>query len=303
MIQLNSTTELVRLTTGAAGGSIVYHAPYADNNAGTLSYGHQANAAAITTATTTTIVPSPGAGVVRVPRSIYLNNTSATVSVPVTVEHFDGTNAILLKAVTLLPGEALSYSDEGEWKHYDANGAEYSYSAPARPNLGVSGTIAETFPRELLNEVNTSALTSGTLRFQAIYLQAGQTVTNISIYSATTAAATPTNGFFALYDRNRNLLANCANFTTEAWAANSVKTKAMTTPYKVPTSGLYFIGIMIAASTVPTLIGHTARTATTVAGAGDVLQGNTASTGLTTTLPATAGAITAATSSFYAAVS
>jgi hypothetical protein len=301
VILLTSTSDIVRVVTGAA-ANVTVHASWVDNASGTITPG-RTNTPAITTATTTTIVASPGASTQRNVRGIYITNTSSTVTTQLDVQHFDGTTSTELMGVTLLPAETLVLNEEGEWAHHDAQGAEYGYSAAAQPNLGVSGTIAETIPRELLNEVNTSALTSGTLRFQAIYLQAGQTVTNISIYSATTAAATPTNGFFALYDRSRNLLANCANFTTEAWAANAIKTKAMATPYKVPTSGLYYIGIMIAASTVPTLIGHTARTTNTVGGNGDIIQGNTASTGLTTTLPATAGAVTAATSSFYAAVS
>lgn len=302
MLLLTSTSDILRVVTGAAGASIWVHASWLDNASGTITAG-RTNTAAITTATTTTVVASPAASTQRNIKHLNITNSSSSVSTQVTVQHFDGTTSEDLMGVTLLPGENLVFDADGAWHHHDVQGANYAPTFPPNANLGISGTIAETIPRELLNEVNTSALTSGTLRFQAIYLQAGQVVTNISIYSATTAAATPTNGFFALYDSNRNLLANCANFTTEAWAANTVKTKALTTPYKVPTSGLYYVGIMIAATTVPTLIGHTARTANTVGGAGAIIQGNTASTGLTTTLPATAGAITAATSSFYAALS
>jgi len=301
MLLLTSTTEVLRVVTSAA-ASITADAAYADLSGSTVTVGAPA-LQTITTAATTTLIAAPGAGVTRNVKSCYLTNNSGSVSTQVTVQKYNGTTAVDLMGVTMLPGENLVLTEEGEWIHHDVQGAPYDYSAPTMPNLGVTGTIAETFNRELLNEVNTSALTSGTLRFQAIYLQAGNTVSNISIYSATTAAATPTNGFFALYDGSRNLLAQSANFTTEAWAANTVKTKAMTTPYKVPTSGLYYVGIMIAATTVPTLIGHTARTTNTVGGVAPILQGNTASTGLTTSLPNPAGAVTAATSSFYAAVS
>jgi hypothetical protein len=137
---------------------------------------------------------------------------------------------------------------------------------------------------------------------QAIYLKAGQIVSNISIWSATTAAGTPTNCIFGLYDINRNLLAQSANQTTTAWAANTERKLAMTTAYKVPTSGVYYIGFFVAATTIPTCKGGTAKTSGSLAAAGPILHG-TSSTGLTTTLPNPAAAITAGLVPLYAAVS
>ena len=299
MQQLTTTSDLIRIVTASA-GSVHVLTNWADTNGSTFPVGRQPTN--ITTAATTTIVPSPGAGFSRRVKSINVENNSGSVPNVVTLQFFDGTTASDLFSVTLLPGENLVYTSEGEWAHHDSNGGDYSASAPPTGNLGATGTIAETHPRELLAEVNTSALTSGTLRMQAIYLVAGQTVSNISVWSATTALATGTNQFFALYDSSRNLLAQSANNTSGAWAANSVKTLAMTTPYKVPVSGLYYIGVMVAATTVPTLKGHTARTANQLAGAAPILAGNS-STGLTTSLPNPAAAITVDNNSFYAAVS
>ncbi|MFM7008833.1 MAG: hypothetical protein ACKO0Z_05805 [Betaproteobacteria bacterium] len=303
MILLTSTSDILRVVTGTTGSSINVHASYVDNASGTITPG-RTNTAAITTNTTTTIVAAPSSGVQRNVRGVYITNNHATVSTQVTVQHYDGTTSEDLFGVMLLPGENLVLNEEGEWTHHDANGADYAYSASGLDPLavtGISGTIAETIPRILCSEANLSALTSGTLYMTAIYLRAGQTVTNISYFSATTAAGTPTAGRFALYDGSRNLLAQTADFTTEAWAANTIKTKPLTASYKITLSGLYYVGILIVATTVPTLKGLTAKTASQLAGTAPILHGNS-STGLTTTLPNPAAAITAGVNAVWAAI-
>jgi hypothetical protein len=202
----------------------------------------------------------------------------------------------------LLPDEHLNMNENGSWVHRSATLAEYTYQAPTNGNLGLTGTIAETIPRELCPEVNTTVGVSGALNMQAIYLTAGQLISNITLCSATTAANTPTNYFFALYDGNRNLLAQSANQTTSAWPANTVKTLAMTTPYRVQVSGVYYIGYFMTATTVPTIKGGTGRTNGTLAGSAPILFG-TSTSGLTTALPNPAAALTSQTSNIYAAVS
>jgi hypothetical protein len=168
--------------------------------------------------------------------------------------------------------------------------------------LGLTGTIAETIPRELCAEVNTTVGATGTMFMQAIYLTAGQLVSNIVLWSATTAANTPTNYNVGLYDVNRNLVANGTNKTTEAWASNSSKSFAMTSAYRVPTSGQYYIGYYMTATTVVTLKGGTAKTGGQLAAGVPILHG-TSTTGLTTALPNPAAAITAGTANIYAYVS
>jgi len=300
MLLLTTTSDIVRLITGSAADVDVY-VSYVDLNGTTVTPGKQATPA-ITTATTTTICAAPGASTTRNIKYINITNNSSSVSTIVDVEFFDGTNPTELRAVTLLPGENLAMTDDSEWHHRDAQNAEYGYTVPSNGNLGITNTIAETIPRHICPEVNTTAPASGTLAMMAIYLTAGQLVSNITMSSATTAAGTPTNYFFALYDANRNLLAQSANQTTTAWAANTVKTLAMTTAYRVPTSGLYYIGYFMTATTVATLKGGTARTGGQLANAAPIIYG-TSTTGLTTALPNPAAAITGTTASLYAAVS
>jgi hypothetical protein len=299
MLLLTSTSDIITVITDSV-SNIRPRADWVDNNAGTITPG-RTNTAAITTATTTTIVASPASGVQRNVKTVTLHNEHASASCGIAVQHSDGTNAQDILMVTLLPKETLSMNELGDWRHYDSNGAEYLYSVPASVvTLGIQGTIAETIARQFCDETNTAALTSGTLHLAAVYLTRGQVVSNLSFFSATTAAGTPTNGIFGLFDASRNLLAQTANFTTEAWAANTIKTKALTAAYTVPTSGLYYVGIMITATTVPTLKGATARTGGQLAGTAPILHGNS-TTGLTTTLPNPAAAITVGTTRVWGA--
>ena len=300
MLLLTSTSDIIRVVTGSA-ADVDIHASYVDISGTTVTPG-RTNTTPITTATTTTIIASPAASTQRNVKAIYVHNASATVSTTVTIQHFDGTTSVDLVNCTLLPDEHLNMNENGSWVHRSATLAEYTYQPPADANLGISGTLAESMPRELCPEVNTTAAASGTLNMQAIYLTAGQLISNITLASATTAAGTPTNYFFALYDGNRNLLAQSANQTTTAWPANTVKTLAMTTPFRVQVSGLYYIGYFMTATTVATLKGGTARTGGQLANTAPIIYG-TSSTGLTTALPNPAAAITGTTASLYAAVS
>ena len=300
MLLLTSTSDIIRVVTGSA-ADIECHASWVDINGTTVTPG-RTNTARIPTATTTTIVASPAASTQRNVKALYIHNTHATVASTVLIQHFDGTTSVDLVNCVLLPDEHLNLNENGSWVHRTATLAEYTFQAPADANLGISGTLAESIPRELCPEVNTTAPASGTLGMQAIYLTAGQLISNITMASATTAAGTPTNYFFALYDGNRNLLAQSANQTTTAWPANTVKTLAMTTPFRVSVSGLYYIGYFMTATTVATLKGGTARTGGQLANTAPVIYG-TSNTGLTTTLPNPANAITGSTASLYASVS
>ena len=230
------------------------------------------------------------------------SNNHASSACFITVQHFDGTTSIDIESVTLLAQESLIVTEEGEWYHYDATGAKYFYSGPTAVNLGITGTIAETMPREICTEANTTMAVSGTLNMQAIYLRAGQLVSSISLHSASTGAGTPTNYRFGLFDlASRALLAESANQTTPAWASQTLKTLAMGTPYRVPTSGLYYIGYYMTATTVPTIKGFTGKTGGQLAGTAPILHG-ASTTGLTTANPNPAAAITVGTTTFWAAV-
>ena len=123
MINLTSTSDLIRVTTSAA-SQIEVHASYVDFNGTAVTPG-RTNTPYITTATTTTVVPSPGSGVQRNIKHLNITNDHASVACVITVEHTDGTTAEELISVTLLSGENMVLGEDGRWTHYDANGAVY----------------------------------------------------------------------------------------------------------------------------------------------------------------------------------
>lgn len=125
MMNLTSTSDLIRIITSAA-SQIECHASWVDINtstgAGTLG---RHNTPTITTATTTTVVPSPAAGSHRNVKHINITNDHASASSQITIEHSDGTTVSELISVILLPGENMVFGEDGRWTHYDANGAVY----------------------------------------------------------------------------------------------------------------------------------------------------------------------------------
>jgi hypothetical protein len=192
-------------------------------------------------------------------------------------------------------GETLTYTDNGGFYKPSTNN-------PYLNNKKVlTGALYETVDRDLCDEVNTAVLSTGRLSLQAIYLPINTTITSISFWSATTAAGTPTNQLFGLYDINLNLLRSSANDTTTAWAANSKKTLALTSTFTTTYSGIHYLGIMVTATTVPTLKGNTAKIGGQL-NAGAPSMGGTSTTGLTTALPATAAAPGTVTTSFWGCV-
>lgn len=133
-----------------------------------------------------------------------------------------------------------------------------------------------------------AALSTGRLTLTALYLQAGEVVTSLTFISGTTAGATLTHTWFALYDfTTRALIRQTNDDTSAAWATATVKTLNLSSTYTVPTTGLYFAGINVTGTTVPTIIGNT--TSTALLGLTPLINGSS-TTGLTATAPATAAA-------------
>lgn len=123
MLILSSTSDILRVTTGTATTTIEVHASWVDNASGTITPGRTNTR--ITTASTTTVVASPGASTQRNVKGLYITNNSSGTTCSVAVEHFDGTNAVELMQFNLLPGENMTFNEDGGWRHRDANGAEY----------------------------------------------------------------------------------------------------------------------------------------------------------------------------------
>lgn len=122
MIILASTSDIIRVVTSHA-AQVEVHASFVDLNGTTVTPGRTNTL--ITTATTTTVVASPGASTVRNIKHLNITNDHVGQSCNVTVEHSDGTIVIELMQFVLLPGENMILNEEGRWAHRDAQGAEY----------------------------------------------------------------------------------------------------------------------------------------------------------------------------------
>lgn len=156
-------------------------------------------------------------------------------------------------------------------------------------NGSPTGVLRENLTRGDLGG-NLAALTTQIMTAVAIPLEAGDVVTNLTFCSATTAAGTPTNWWFALYSTAATpaLLGQTADQTSTAWAANTVKTVALAAPYTVLTTGVYYAAIMVKATTVPTLLGASLNAnASAAIITGQKVLANTSGATLTDTAPAT----------------
>ncbi len=137
---------------------------------------------------------------------------------------------------------------------------------------------------------NLSALTTQVMLSVALPLQAGDVVTSLTFVSATTAAGTPTNWWFALYSPAGALLSQSADQTSTAWAANTAKTLALAAPQLITEAGVYYAAVMVKATTVPTLAGialHNAVEAGNIGSLGFKVLSQTSGSSLTDTAPAT----------------
>jgi len=177
----------------------------------------------------------------------------------------------------------------------------FDVAAERFPGVAPLGT---TFYRANMSRLqavsNASVLTTQVMSSVPVYLRAGETVTSLTFVSATTAANTPTNWWFALYGPHATpasapLLAQTADQTSTAWAANTVMTKALAAPYLVTTTGWHRAACMVKATTPPTLAGVALHNAVESAAiiTGELALSATSGSSLTDTAPSTIGALTA----------
>ncbi|MEO3860878.1 hypothetical protein [Acrocarpospora sp. B8E8] len=176
----------------------------------------------------------------------------------------------------------------------------YAFDMDAQdfPGVDFSDGLYRANMRRIQAMSNAAALTTQVMTSVPLFLRAGDVVTSLTTMSATTAANTPTNYWYALYNPSGALLRQTADQEDDAWVANTVKTLALTAPVTIATTGWHRVGIMVKATAVPTLAGvtlhHANLSALMVTGSGElVLSGTSNGSSLTDTAPSTLGALTA----------
>lgn len=170
--------------------------------------------------------------------------------------------------------------------------AHYNLADPSSPDTFYRRNLPRTGLYDSASDTGQVALATGVMTSVPVYLHAGDVITSISVRSGATAAGTPTNYWFALYSNASTpaLLAQSADQTTGAWAANTTKTLALSAPKTITESGVYWVGVMVTATTPPTLLGCVAAPAVVT---GERSLSQSSGTTLTTTAPATITSVTA----------
>ena len=121
-------------------------------------------------------------------------------------------------------------------------------------NVGARPDPTQTFYRANLPRLpldsRSDVLTTQVMTSVPIYLYEGDLVTNLTFVSGVTAANTPTKYWFALYSNAGvpALLAQTADQTTTAWAADTAKTLPLAAPVRITKSGIYWAAIMVKAT-------------------------------------------------------
>ncbi len=142
---------------------------YADNNAGTISFGR--NAAQVSTAVTTVLVAAPGGSIVRQVKYVNLRNRHASLTVDVTVQHDIAAVNTELTKYALKPGEQLEFIPEMGWYKLPADatsrrkllgGDHINSTVTPTEATGLSlVTGLGTFKFQYLLRYQTAALTTG----------------------------------------------------------------------------------------------------------------------------------------------
>jgi hypothetical protein len=165
--------------------------------------------------------------------------------------------------------------------------------------------IRQTWDRREAHTDVAAALTTQVMLSTPIVLRAGDVITNIAVQFGHTAAVSPTNWWFALYSNAATpaLLAQTADQTTGAIAADAFKDLPLTAAQTISADGVYWIGIMVKAGTVPSLpcqAGFATSKLSSALLTGMTVLAQTSGASLTTTAPATIATPTAVVNVPYA---
>lgn len=151
-----------------------------------------------------------------------------------------------------------------------------------------AGWVRDSYQRNI-GATQSQALTSGRLFLCAFEGLQGDLATTIKFMNGG-AASGLTGRFFALYDKDRNLLGVSAD-DTSSWAPGEILSLPLTTPVRLPYSGLFYVGVCEVAATPASIRGTNGSS--NMLGLQPVLVGNSTS-GLTNAASAPAIASTIA---------
>jgi hypothetical protein len=148
--------------------------------------------------------------------------------------------------------------------------------------------VASTAPNPFVYQATTFTPTSGVLCATALIIPAGYPVNDITFWTSAAAAVTVSHGWYVILNSAGTVVAVTADQTTGSpWGAVKKAYKFATTATWTPSAtALYYLGIMIAASTMPStvVVGSAFSNALNTNGpsGAPILYGSATTTGLTT---------------------
>lgn len=154
---LTATNQTLEIVTAAA-TRVQYVISYVDNGATSLTPG--SSTGSITTATDTTVVSAPGAGVTRRIEEICIRNTTDASFQTVTIQKdVAGAETRLSADIALGPGQMVYYSDKAGFTAYDSAGR--ILVRDALPNFQITPVNSPFFCQGVDTPASNKTLTSG----------------------------------------------------------------------------------------------------------------------------------------------
>lgn len=167
---LSSTSDIIRVVTTST-ADIQVNASWADQTTTAFTPGRTNTI--ITSATTTTIVASPASSTERQVKTLVISNRHASTSNTVTVQHYDGTNAITVIKKTLAAGESIEYTGT-QWLTYDSTGAPVITTVLGNLTGAVTSTGLNT--TLLPSADDTYSIGDGTHQYTDLFLSSGAVI-------------------------------------------------------------------------------------------------------------------------------
>lgn len=141
--------------------------------------------------------------------------------------------------------------------------------------LEPTGSLASSVDGRASAAAASAALTSGTVYAFAMPIEAGLTISNMTLVSLT-AEATGTHAWVGVADKLGKVLGISADNTGAAYfAGNTAITTAIATPFVTGYTGLYYGFVCVAATTTPTFAASTAMAHAAVSAVAPVYCGTT----------------------------
>lgn len=159
-------------------------------------------------------------------------------------------------------------------------------AGPSTPTTFYRANLPRFGHYDSVSDSGSVALTTQVMTAVPIKLAAGDVITNVNFFTGTTAAGTPTNWWGALYSNAATpaLLSQSADQLTAAMAAFTKMTVALAAAQTITKTDIYWVAIMVKATTVPTLLGQIVIPPIVT---GERNMAVTSGAALTTTAPAT----------------